>query len=57
MAPLRKMIGEIDPLISPGPQAEVVLIKGLIRGSQWGAEWIIPTGLQYRWLAVCKMLA
>lgn len=36
---------QIDPLISPGPQAEIVLIKGLIRGSQWGAERILPTGV------------
>lgn len=45
MAPPREMIGEIDPLISPGPYAEIVLIKGLIRGSQWGAECILPTGI------------
>lgn len=43
VAPLREMIGEIDPLISSGPQAEIVLIKGLIRRSQWGAGWILPT--------------
>lgn len=45
MAPLREMIEDIDPLISPGPWAEIVLIKGLIRGSQWGAELIAPTGV------------
>ncbi len=48
MAPRREMIGEIDPLISPGPKAEIVLIKGLIRSSHWGAEWILPTGISSR---------
>lgn len=44
VGPLREMIGEIDPLISPGPQGEIVLIKGLIRCSHRGAGWIVPTG-------------
>lgn len=41
-APPREMIGGIDPLISSGPRTETVLIRGLIRGSQWGAECIPP---------------
>lgn len=42
--PLREMIGWIDPLISSGPYAETVLIRGLISGSRRGAECIHPTG-------------
>lgn len=43
-APLREMIGGIDPLISSGPYAETVLIRGLISGSRRGAECIHPAG-------------
>ena len=45
MAPLREMIEAIDPLINPGPSAEIVLIKGLIKGSLWGAWCNLPTGV------------
>lgn len=47
MAPPGDMIGEIDPLIGPRPQAETVLINSLIRRSQQGAESVLPTGVDH----------
>lgn len=56
MTPWREMICEIDPLISQGPWAEIICIKGLNEGSHWGSRVDSPHwNRQYRWLADCSV--